>query len=179
MAEANPRLWRLLLCLVALSPVILAQQPLILTVDRDAGNDTTCLSAQELMNSTLSQSDDIKPCRTINKALGNVQCNYSCENDAQQINNVTIRLENGVHRLEECVGILHSSGVHFEAVNPGMATIICQSFPNAIEDNYDNLFACRSSGISFEGIRFEECGPTSPNVFLNYTSEVTFRNCVF
>ncbi len=179
MAEVLSCVCGLLLCLALLSPTILGQEPPILPVDSEHGNDTACLSAQELLKPNTTLPDPVVPCRTINKVLGYIECSNKCGNDTERIENVTIQLEDGVHRLEGCIGLVHSRRVRFVAANRGKATITCESFPNATMDNFDNLAVCRSSEIQFDGIRFEKCGPVSPNVFLSYTADVSFHNCVF
>lgn len=72
---------------------------MVVLVDRSQGNDSTCLSAQEMIQ--LNESASI-PCASINRALGNVACgrNSSCvASSRDQLNGVEIRLADGVHRL--------------------------------------------------------------------------------
>lgn len=125
----------------------------------------------------MSMSDT--PCMSINRALGNTPCNASCISSDDHLENVTIRLTDGTHRLTGCVGIVGGRNVAVEAENLGGATITCETFPNLIPNNFDNLFVCGTSGITFRGVRFEGCGPVSPNVFLNASSDVLFHECTF
>ena len=119
------------------------------------------------------------PCMTINRALGDISCNTSWVNPDDFLENVTIRLMDGTHRLTGCVGILGGRNVTVEAEHFGEATVTCETFPNLIPNNFDNLFVCGTSGISFRGVRFEECGPVSPNVFINGSSDILFQECTF
>ena len=68
-------------------------------VDSSSGDDSSCLSAQEM--SQVNDSASV-PCATINRALGRVACgrNNSCvASDRDQLSGVEIRLSSGVHRL--------------------------------------------------------------------------------
>ena len=169
--------------LLALVATLAHSQPaaaagLVVSVDPILGNDIACLSAQELLLNQTSLPPSQTPCQTVNKALGNVRCDVGCRpSGGETIENVTIRLEDGIHTLTECVGVLGSSNVTFEATNPGMATIECTNFQNS--SDFDNLFVCNTIGVMFRGIQFEHCGPISANVFLNDTSDIVFEDCTF
>ena len=121
----------------------------------------------------------MRPCQTINHALGNVICNASCSNPNNNIENVTIRLKDGTHRLMGRVSICESRNVTLEAENYGKATVTCETFPNTIPRNFDNLFVCGTSGVTFRGLRFEGCGPVPSNVFLRDSSDILFEDCTF
>ena len=91
-----------LLCLIS---TVRAQPFVIVVVDPIAGNDSSCLSAQEAsqeaLNGTVS-STALDACASINRALGEVGCgrSASCLNSGEdQLNGVEIRLADGVHRL--------------------------------------------------------------------------------
>ena len=77
-----------------------------------------------------------------------------------------------------CVGVGQSQNVHFVAESHGGATLTCQDFPGEA-GTYDNIEFCNSANVSFTGIRFENCGPVSANVFFNYTSGILFDGCTF
>ena len=70
----------------------------VVLVDHSQGNDSSCLSAQKMIQ--LNDSASI-PCATINRALGNVACGKSsCVAPSRdQLNGVEIRLADGIHRL--------------------------------------------------------------------------------
>lgn len=74
------------------------------------------------------------------------------------------------------MGITESTNIRFQAVNEGAAIIKCAT---ASDDTYSNIFVCGSSNISFLGVRFEECGPDSSNVFFNDSLDISFESCVF
>ena len=75
-----------------------------------------------------------------------------------------------------CVGVVQSQNVQFIAENPGGATMTCGDFPS---ETYNNLQVCSSTNVSFTNIRFENCGPLSPNIFVNYSSGIVFDGCIF
>lgn len=142
-------------------------------VDLNAGNDTACSSLQQLQTSS---SEAQVPCRTINQALGNVECSASCENDDPLHNSVVV-ISDGVHTLKGCISILQGENVTIEAQNTGMATVKCATFKNS--DVYTGIESCQTNGLVFRGIHFEGCGPLSSNVFINRSTDVLFEDCVF
>lgn len=75
-----------------------------------------------------------------------------------------------------CVGVGQSQDVHFVAESRSGATVVCGDFPS---ETYDNIEVCQSVNVSFTHINFENCGPLSPNVFVNYSSGILFDGCVF
>lgn len=145
-----------------------------LEVDPSRGSDSNCLSAQNL-----TAPGDTVPCKTLNRALGDVQCDV-CSN-SNPIENVVIRLADGVHQLTACIGVVESTNVTFEAENPGMAIIECSVFPDLESTNttFFDMFFCGSTGITFKGIQFQHCGPQSSNVYLRETGDILFDNCLF
>lgn len=140
-------------------------------VDPVTGNDTACSSLQELENSSIHV-----PCKTINKALGEIGCSSSCENN-QPLHDSVVKLSDGVHILQDCIAILQGENVTIAAENTGMATIKCTNFGNT--EVWDNIVSCETSGLEFKGINFEGCGPLSPNVFINGSTDVLFKDCNF
>ena len=88
------------------------------------------------------------------------------------------QLERGVYHLLGCIGILGGSNITIQSATNDVV-IECESFPNDIVENYDNIYMCRTSGITFRRIQFSRCGPQSPNVFLNASSGVLFEDCLF
>ena len=140
-------------------------------VDSNAGNDTVCLSLQDLGNSS-----NLVSCKTINKALGEVGCNSSCENN-QPLHDSVVKLSDGVHILQDCIAILQGENVTVVAENTGMATIKCTNFGNT--EVWDNIVSCQTRGLAFKGIHFEGCGPLSSNVFINRSTDVLFEDCSF
>ena len=119
------------------------------------------------------------PCQTINRALGNIICNASSCSNPNYLVNVTIRLKDGVHNLAGRASICESRNVTIEAENYGEATVTCESFPNTMPHNFDNLLVCGTSGVTFRGLRFERCGPVASNVFLRNSSDISFEECTF
>ena len=142
----------------------LAFQPVYLSIDLPIGQ--------------LPPQDSRGPCQTINRALGNIICNFSCSNP-NHLQNVTIRLKNGTYRLTGRASICESQNVTIEAENYGEATVTCATFPNTVQYNFDNLFVCGTSGVTFRGLRFERCGPVASNVFLRHSSDISFEECTF
>ena len=163
----------LLLCLLVHTPPSLAQSTVVVTVDPDNGNDSLCVSAQE-RRAALGNVSNV-PCATINRALGNVSCE-TCAND-ESIRDTVVRLATGVHTLGGCIGITGSLSVRVEAVMERQAIIECGQPPST--DTFNNIFVCEVNGITFSGVIFENCGPVSPNVFLNSSSNISFEGCVF
>lgn len=78
-----------------------------------------------------------------------------------------------------CAPIILSHNVVFEAINSNEATVTCVDFPNYIRRNFDNIFVCGSSNVTFRGIRFERCGPVPSNVFVKSSSDILFDSCTF
>ena len=161
---------------------------LVVEVNSINGNDSECHSLQELQ---AAQSPDAPasnlPCRTLNRALGNVDCYRSCrygETNNNSLQNVVVRLSDGVHRLTDCVAIDGGHNVTVEAVNDGQATVECAYMPEfsngVVHRRRDGIRVCRSEGLVFRGVRFERCGPHSPAaVFLNRSSAILFEDSVF
>lgn len=165
----------LLLSLVIGASPSLSQSTLVVRVDPSSGNDSLCMSAQERRLSTPGTADNVA-CATINRALGDVGCE-SCAN-MNPIQDTVVELAAGVHRLSGCIGITDSEAVRIMAAVPNRrATIECAQSPNL--NKFDNLFVCEVRGIVFRGIMFENCGPLSPNVFLNSSSNISFEDCIF
>ena len=99
-----------LLCTVAVFCALSfesARGQIVVTVHPTLGDDSLCQPAQEV-NETAPTAQPATPCATINRALGNVACseNSTClasTSDVDQLSDVVIMLEDGVHRLTgEC-----------------------------------------------------------------------------
>ena len=188
MAESHTPARLLPLLLPLLVTFISCQRPLppledgeiVISVDPERGNDDNCLSAAQIFNLTAEERANVtneqRVCETINKALGYVSCDATCDNQ-EPFENVVLRLEDGTHRLTGCVGIVESRNITLRAANWRQAVVKCERFPN--NETFDNLVVCNSENITFEGIRFENCGPQSPNVFLNRSSDILFDGCKF
>ena len=158
-------------------------------VDSTLGSDADCLSLPDLQfqeeSSASGSGDNVNnvffgldpPCRSINHALGNVDCNARSCNNPNPLRNAVLRLSNGVHTLGRCAAILRSENVTLEAENPGQATIRCTELGNTRD--FDNIFVCLTNGLTFRGINFEGCGPLSSNVFINRSTDVLFEDCTF
>ena len=120
----------------------------------------------------------IPPCKTLNRALGHHPCG-TCTSTGS-LSDVVFELSAGVHHLNGCVGVVGATNITIQSQNIKDDVIIeCESFPNDIVGNYDNLYVCGSSDVTFRGIQFTRCGPQSPNVFLNSSSGLLFDNCTF
>lgn len=142
-------------------------------VDPLTGNDTECLSLQEIQD---GQTSTNSPCRTLNQALGNVDCRraqFSCSDAG--LENAIVWLLDGVHQLSDCIAIIRGSNITVQAQNPGQAVVVC---PENSNPNGHQFISCNTEGITFRGIRFENCGPRS-NLFLNRSSNVLIEDCSF
>ena len=175
---------RSLLCLFLLllgAVLAICQEPatVVVRVDPTNGDDDTCMSVQDLQG--LDPTVDRVACKTINRALGNVtfvNASVSCQNP-DAVHNFELLLEDGVHDLTRGIGIIESQNVTLRAVNRGMARVRCESFPNLVPRNFDNIYLCNSTGVLFAGIQFEMCGPVASNVFISDSSDLRFENCTF
>ena len=93
----------LFVCLAAIAAVVWPSNATVtVTVDPVSGNDTACLSLQQLANS--SRPDSPPPCRTLNRALGSerLSCNLnlSCDKGVlEDFEDGMIILADGEHRL--------------------------------------------------------------------------------
>lgn len=160
-----------------------------LYVDTAAGNDSQCLSLQDFQQASSGTqtpegngfdlgrdpTGQSVPCRTINRALGDLECTLRCEASVP-IHNSVLKLANGVHTLLGCVAIVQGGNITIEAENPGEATIRCRTFGDMV---WDPIQACQTRGLVFRGIVFEGCGPMAPNVFLDGADNVLFEDCSF
>ena len=139
-------------------------------VDPVNGNDSLCF-----YNTSVSQ-----PCKTLKNALGNVDCN--CRNISEatvdSLENTVIKLMDGVHVINDCIGIKFGNNVSIEAVNTGSAIVKCGRFPSS-KHFETGLVSCNTNGLTFRGVNFEQCGPYTPNVFINRSRDVLFEDCVF
>ena len=166
----------------------------VVHVDSTNGSDSECHSLQELQaayfNTETESPDALSSnvsCRTLNRAFGNLDCYNSCrygEINNNSLQNVVVRLSDGIHRLTDCIAIDSGQNVTVEAVNDGQATVECAYMPSDINGmvrrHRDGIRVCRSEGLVFRGVRFEHCGPHSPAaVFLNRSSVILFEDCVF
>ena len=187
-----PPLTRLVLFLAASSRLVVGADLIVVSVDAVNGNDSLCYSLQELQAAGKPRPPDtpenatdtrlLIPCRTINRALGNVDCYNSCryqEFNSEALRNVIVRLFDGIHRLSDCVAIDGGQNVTVETVNPGKVSVHCAYFPDNVMERRDGIRSCQTEGLTFRGIRFENCGHYSPTVFLNRTSQNVFEDCVF
>lgn len=163
-----------------------AGQLITVSVDVVNGNDTECYSLQELQRYRSSENASIpqaqRPCRTLNRALGNVDCYNSCiyqQPNSDPLQNVVVRLMDGVHRLSDCIVIDDGLNVTVQAVNNGAASVECAFFPTDTVQRMDGIRSCVTEGLVFRGVRFEHCGSYSPSVFLNRSSDILFEDCVF
>lgn len=141
-------------------------------VDPVRGNDSSCLSN---VNQELRQ-----PCKTLHKALGSMNCDCRNINQSSDVSldNIVIRLMEGVHTIDDCVGVKLGSNVSIEAVNlTGYAIVRCGSLSSQKLET--GMASCNTNGLKFRGITFEHCGPFTPNVFINYSTNVLFEDCVF
>lgn len=126
----------------------------------------------------LTLTPDVPACKTINRALGHQPCGMCSSTDP--LSDIVFELSEGIHHLNGCIGIVASANITIRSLNNDKNVIIeCESFPNNIVRNYDNIYVCGSSHVTFRGIHFTRCGPQSPNVFLNSSSGLVFDNCTF
>ena len=182
----------LIICISTTAALAESDRVLVVHVDSVNGNDSDCSSLQELSQAArfnVTDSPDSLsnvPCKTLNRAFGSIDCYNSCrygETNNDSLQNVVVRLFDGVHRLTDCIAIDGGQNVTMEAVNDGQATVECAYVPddsNNIVERRDGIRVCRSEGLVFRGVRFEHCGPHSPAaVFLNRSSMVLFEDCVF
>lgn len=120
----------------------------------------------------------IPPCKTLNRALGYHPCGVCSSTDS--LSDITFELSAGVHHLNGCIGVVGATNITIQSRNIKDDVIIeCQSFPNNVVGNYDNIYVCGCSDVTFRGIQFTRCGPQSPNVFLNSSTGLLFDNCTF
>ena len=158
-------------------------------VDPQHGDDNNCLSALDLLlysgsRKGAQQSYPKLPCATMDAALyGNRTFDEkllkNCSAFPHHLANIHIILAEGVHRLRERLPLIKATNLTIAAKNSGKALIECTTFPNTIPGNYDNVFACQSHWLRFEGVVFERCGPVPSNVFVYNSSYVTFEKCTF
>ena len=143
-----------------------------ITVDPLSGTDSLCISGT---------NDSTHPCKTLNHALGNsmdCRCKNVILNLTTTLDNVVIKLGDGVHTIGDCIAINFRQNVTIEAENSGQAVIECGRFPS--NKRYETgLSSCHTNGLTFRGVVFQHCGPYTPNVFLNRTTNVLFEDCIF
>lgn len=135
--------WLLVLC-----SLFLSLESAEVYVDWRTGNDAACSSLQQLQNGSSAV-----PCKTLNQALGKVNCSPLCEN-SQPLLDSAVKLSDGEHVLLECVAILGGENVTVAAENTGMATIKCTHFGNT--EVYDNIMSCQTS--------LQMCSLTNPQM---------------
>ena len=103
----------------------------------------------------------------------------NCSEASVQFSNIVISLSSDVHSLTEQLRLVTYSNVTIEGEVSGSASIECVSFPNYQFRNFDNIFACGMSGLTFNNVVFERCGPVPSNVFIYNSTNIVFQNCTF
>ncbi|XP_019851702.1 PREDICTED: uncharacterized protein LOC109581757 [Amphimedon queenslandica] len=161
----------------------LAHSEVRVRVDPVLGDDESCLSVPDIIRRGGGEAtDDGVPCETINYALTGNYTNeyYSTDNCSEApilFSDIVISLSSDVHSLTEQLRLVTYGDVTFEG--DGSASIECVSFPNYQFRNFDNIFACGVSGLTFNGVVFERCGPVPSNVFIYNSTNILFQNCIF
>lgn len=141
-----------------------------ITVDPISGIDCSTVE----VNTTHS-------CKTLNHALGNsvdCACINNTVNHSTTLENVLIKLADGVHTIGDCIAINFGRNVTIEAENSGEAVIECGTFPSK-KLFETGLSSCHTNGLAFRGVVFQHCGPYTSNIFLNQSTNVLFEDCVF
>lgn len=141
-------------------------------VNTEESSDDNCTSLQAILNDEISQDLAI-PCKTLNGALGNVDCGRNCSTDVPIVDS-EVTLADGVHVLIGCIGINSAVNLTVTAENIGSATVKCVE-----GGSFGNIASCLTNGLLFRGINFEGCGPDMPNVFLNHSNLIVFEDCTF
>lgn len=174
MAFARPLLVAVLFSLL----LTLARANVDLYVDPEGGSDTLCVPYP----SASSSSPSTVSCRTLEYALyGNTSSPVNCYSAQPLLQNVVVHLANGIHYIVHRVCTASSVNVTLVADHSGQASIYCTLFPNnnTVNMTYDNVFVYNTSGLTFRGLNFQNCGPVTSNVFVNSSSDVTFEDCTF
>ena len=142
-------------------------------VDPSNGNDILCLTPDR-------SNSSLQPCRTLRHALGSVGCDCRniSESNVTSFENIVIELANGIHTIEDCVGITYGRNITIKAESSGQAVIECGHFPSK-ESFETGLLSRNTVDLTFRGIVFQHCGPYTPNVFLSRSSNVLFEDCIF
>ena len=102
------RKWWLALWLVLLTA---SASCLEITVDPVSGTDSLC--------SSVDSNNITHSCKTLNRALGNSR-DCECINvTSSGLDNVVIKLANGIHTIGDCIAINYGQNVTIEAENSG------------------------------------------------------------
>ena len=111
------------------------------------------------------------PCASPRYAL------YGDPEDIFPVNNITVILGSGVHRLDEGLTLINSSFISFVGVE---GTVLECGF-NPIFDNCSlgNVFISYSSFVSFSDITFQNCHLSVPMVHVKKSDHVIFNRCTF
>lgn len=179
---------RWLLLLYFLLPLLSCHgEVVVVRVDPENGDDSSCLSALDLSSPSSSGEgarQGTPPCETINAALyGNssfkeIRSN-NCSTFPHGFLDVRVLLADGTHRLRERLALVKATNLTIAAEHPGRASIGCTDYPNLVQGNFDNVYICLSQGLRFGGVVFEKCGPVPSNMFVYNSSDITIDNCIF
>ncbi|XP_019857680.1 PREDICTED: uncharacterized protein LOC109585980 [Amphimedon queenslandica] len=105
---------------------------------------------------------------------------YALYGDPQSIfpvDNITVVLGSGIHRLNEGLTIINSSFISFIGVE---GTILeCGRDPIFDNCSLGNIFISDSSYISFSDITFQNCHEGVPMVHVKWSDHVIFSRCTF
>ena len=130
-------------------------QPLLISVDPDAGNDTLC-----------SVNTSSSPCQSLDGALGSLDSQVSTSI-------VTIMLSDSVHFLRDEVRIaLGTTGVTIAAVTTHGAIVRC-------ENAQSGIIIVDSANVTVMGVVLENCGPHTAGIALDAAESIRFEECIF
>jgi len=141
-------------------------------VDATSRDTRNCTSLQDIVGNKTSEDSSV-PCRTLNDALGNVECGRNGSVDTPLVDSL-VTLSDGTHVLTNCISIKNGKNVTIQAENTRRTTVKCAS-----GEGFGNIESFWNDGLVFRGINFKGCGPHSPNVFLGHSKNILFEDCLF
>ena len=154
-------------CEESVSPVvnwILSSATVHRRVDQELGvNSTECLN-------------DTIPCRTLHYALRSVEN----QEERSSVRNLVIYLGPGTYVLTGSEQVIDSVGVALIGAGPDKTVFTCGEFGDSDRVcDYMNFQIRNSSYVYVTGILFTRCGPITSAVYVAFSDNIYFDNCVF
>ena len=124
----------------------------------------------------LSGNSSSPPCQSLHFALHGVEEVEGRSN----LRGVVVELSPGTYNLSGGLGIVNSVDVAILGAGPEKSIFTCGEFgDNDRVCDYMNFQIRNSSSVYINGVTFTRCGPITSAVYVAFSDDIYFDNCVF